>query len=190
MVFNLNLTYLHLRLDDIYGSNDWFGSKNIIFVGDLLQLPPVNGRPVFQNVSSTIVKQRLGSGCAINIWKEMVEFDELPINERQKGNQEFFAMLDCIGRGCTTEETLATLRKRLIDVSVEEKFWDLSKQGKSPVCLFAKRKSCEEVNKRILASLPSEKVELPFTDVADEGGSSIKFNKKAAEKLEKFKFRL
>ena len=63
-------------------SNDLFGSKNIIFVGDLLQLPPVNGRPVFQNVNSTIVKQRLGSGCAINIWKETVEYDELTINER------------------------------------------------------------------------------------------------------------
>ena len=37
----------------------------------------------------------------------------------------------------------------------------------------------------MLAGLPSEKVELPCTDVTDEGGSSIKFNKKAAEKLEK-----
>ena len=27
MVSNLNLTYLHLKLDDIYCSNDWFGSK-------------------------------------------------------------------------------------------------------------------------------------------------------------------
>ena len=45
------------------------------------------------------------------------------------------------------KKLLTTLRKRLIDVSVEEKFWELSKQGKSPVCLFAKRKSCEEVNK-------------------------------------------
>ena len=58
------MPHLHLRLDDIYGSNN---SKNIIFVGDLLQLHPVNGRPVFQNVSGTIVKQRLGSGCAINM---------------------------------------------------------------------------------------------------------------------------
>ena len=37
------------------------------------------------------------------------------------------------------------------------------------------------MNKRMLACLPSENVELPCTDVADEGGSSIKFNKKAAE---------
>ena len=143
-------------------------------MGDLLQLPPVNGRPVCQNVSSTIVKQRLGSGCAINIWKEMVEFDKITINERQKGDQEFFAMLDCRRHGCTMEETLGTLRKCLIDVSVNEKFGELSKQGKSPVCLFEKRKSCEEVNKRMLAGLPSKKVELPCTDVADEGGSSIK----------------
>ena len=68
---------------------------------------------------------------------------------------------------------------------MEEKFWELSKQGISPVCLFAKRKSCEEVNKRMLAGLPSEKVEFPCTDFADEDGSSIKFNKKAVEKLEK-----
>ena len=79
-------------------------------------------------------------------------------------------MLDCIRRGCTTVETLVTLRKHLIDVSIEEKF---CKQGKSPVCLFTKRKSCKEVNKTMLAGLPSEKVELPCTDVADEGGSSI-----------------
>ena len=109
-------------------------------MGDLLQLPPVNGRPVFQNVSSTIVKQILGSGCAINIWKETVEYDELTINERQKGDQEFFAMLDCTRCGCTTEETLATIRKRLIDVSVEKKFWELSKQGKSPVAYSQKER--------------------------------------------------
>ena len=36
-------------------------SKTLVdvnLVGVLLQLPPVNCRPVFQNVSSTIVKQR------------------------------------------------------------------------------------------------------------------------------------
>uniref|UniRef100_A0A1X7VG67 ATP-dependent DNA helicase n=1 Tax=Amphimedon queenslandica TaxID=400682 RepID=A0A1X7VG67_AMPQE len=47
MVSNLNLAYLHMRLEDIFGTDEWFGSKNILFVGDLLQLPPVNGRPIF-----------------------------------------------------------------------------------------------------------------------------------------------
>ena len=62
--------------------------------------------------------------CYINIWKETVEYDKLTINERQKGDQEFFALLDCIRRGCTKEVTLVTLRKRLIDVSIEEKVWN------------------------------------------------------------------
>ena len=83
------------------------------------------------------------------------------------------------------EVTLATLRQCLIAVSIEKNFWELSKQRKSAVCIFAKRKSCEEVNKIMLAGLPAEKVELPCTDVADEGGSFIKFNKNAVEKLEK-----
>uniref|UniRef100_A0A1X7T7Y2 ATP-dependent DNA helicase n=1 Tax=Amphimedon queenslandica TaxID=400682 RepID=A0A1X7T7Y2_AMPQE len=47
VVSNLNLAYLHMHLEDIFGTDEWFGSKNILFVGDLLQLPPVNGRPVF-----------------------------------------------------------------------------------------------------------------------------------------------
>uniref|UniRef100_A0A1X7TLP6 ATP-dependent DNA helicase n=1 Tax=Amphimedon queenslandica TaxID=400682 RepID=A0A1X7TLP6_AMPQE len=79
---NLNIiivdeAYLHMRLEDIFGTDKWFGSKNILFVGDLLQLPPVN------------VKTRLGAANAVNIWKETVEYDELTINERQKGDETF-----------------------------------------------------------------------------------------------------
>ena len=56
MVSNLNLIYLHMRLEDTFGTDEWFGSKNILFVGDLLQLPPVNGRPVFNKISNKLVK--------------------------------------------------------------------------------------------------------------------------------------
>ena len=43
MVSSLNLAYMHLRLEELFGTNEWFGSKNMLFVGDLLQLTPVNG---------------------------------------------------------------------------------------------------------------------------------------------------
>uniref|UniRef100_A0A1X7SQS4 ATP-dependent DNA helicase n=1 Tax=Amphimedon queenslandica TaxID=400682 RepID=A0A1X7SQS4_AMPQE len=52
MVSNLNLAYLHMRFEDIVRTDEWFGSKNILFVGDLLQLPPVNGRPVLKNLAT------------------------------------------------------------------------------------------------------------------------------------------
>ena len=46
------MAYIHLRLDELFGGNDWFGSRNMIFVGDLLQLQPVNGNPVFERITN------------------------------------------------------------------------------------------------------------------------------------------
>ena len=60
MVSSLNLTYIHLRLDEIYGGDEWFGGKTMLFVGDILHLPPVNGTPVFQNVPSKVLSLRIG----------------------------------------------------------------------------------------------------------------------------------
>ena len=41
MLSSLNLAYIHLRLEEVFGGDTWFGSVNVLFVGDLLQLPPV-----------------------------------------------------------------------------------------------------------------------------------------------------
>ena len=37
MVSSLTLTYMHLRLEELFGGDEWFGCRNM-FVGDLLQL--------------------------------------------------------------------------------------------------------------------------------------------------------
>ena len=69
MVSSLTLAYIHLRLEEIFGEQDWFGSKNVLFVGDLLQLQPVNGQPVFEKVSSKAVTLKLGCATSVNIWR-------------------------------------------------------------------------------------------------------------------------
>ena len=84
MVSSLNLAYIHLRLEELFGGEDWFGDVNILFVGDLLQLQPVNGKPAFESVDRKSVWHKLGCATAVNIWKECVVYDELTINERQK----------------------------------------------------------------------------------------------------------
>ena len=56
----------------------------MLFVGDILQLPPVNGTPVFQQDHNKVTSLRLGS---VNIWKETVLYDELTINKRQKSDK-------------------------------------------------------------------------------------------------------
>ena len=48
MLSSLCLAYVHLRLQEMFGSSQWFGAMNALFVGDILQLPPVNGSMVFQ----------------------------------------------------------------------------------------------------------------------------------------------
>ena len=60
MLSNLNLAYIHLRLEELFGGSGWFGSLNVAFVSDLLQLPPVNGLPVFCKLSNKAISSILG----------------------------------------------------------------------------------------------------------------------------------
>ena len=69
MVSSLNLA--HLRLEELFGSNDWFGSKNMLFVGDLLQLQPVNGHPVFEKITQKSLQHKLGCATSVNIWRDL-----------------------------------------------------------------------------------------------------------------------
>ena len=46
---------------------------------------------------------------------------------------EFSSMLDCVRRGCPTDETLCTLQQRVIQVSASDKFNELKESGQTPV---------------------------------------------------------
>ena len=67
----------------------------------------------------------------------MVSSLNFATNERQKQHQEFSSMLDCVRRGCPTDETLSTLEKRVIQVSTSEKFVEPQKSGHGDTCLLA-----------------------------------------------------
>ena len=151
---------MHLRLNELFGGDDWFGTKNMLFMGDLLQLQPVNGSAVFERITEKSLQFTLGCAASVNIWKDAVEYYKLTINERQKQVQEFSAMLDCVSCGCPTDETLSTLEKRLIQVSTSETFVKLEKSGQTPVCLLPTRKACRDFNDEMLASLDSKVHEL------------------------------
>ena len=60
MLSSLTLSYIHLRLEELFGGDQWFGGMNVLLVGDILQLPPVNGSMVFQNISNRVIAARLG----------------------------------------------------------------------------------------------------------------------------------
>ena len=110
MVSSLNLTYIHLRLQELFGGDDWFGGRNVLFVGDLLQLQPVNGSPVFEKMSKSTILHKLGCLGSINIWNECVTYDELTINERQKKDSEFTTLLDSVRRVASQSKSFLCLK--------------------------------------------------------------------------------
>ena len=67
MVSSLNPTYIHIRLNDIFESGEYFSGRNVLFVGDILQSPPVNYSPVFEKVTAKTLKYTLGSIGTVNI---------------------------------------------------------------------------------------------------------------------------
>ena len=73
-------------------------------------------------------------------------------------------MLDSVRRGCATEETLSALNKMVIQVSVSDKFSDLVESEKAPVCLFPKRKACDDLNAEMLNKNASEVHHIYCTD--------------------------
>ena len=156
----------------------------MLFVGDILQLQPVNGNPVFHNISQTSLVYKLGCVASVNIWSDCVLYDKLTINERQKGDKEYSSMLDNVRRGCPTEECLSTLKQRVIQVPVSEPFHKLQQFGQSPVCLFPTRIACDE-NKEMLTLLDTTVHELKCKDEEDQTESTRKWDKRATQQLEK-----
>ena len=112
----------------MFGSDNWFGSTNILLLGDLLQLLPVNGSHVFERLNAKAVLYKLGCMISVNIWKDAVVYDKLTINQRQKSDPQFLFMLDEIRRGCPSQSTIDMLKERII----------LSLQAKTHSHIFGK----------------------------------------------------
>ena len=60
---------IHKRLQEIIISEDTFAGKAILFVGDILQLPPVQARPIF---SKPVVQDyHLIFNSDLNLWENL-----------------------------------------------------------------------------------------------------------------------
>ncbi|GFX42451.1 ATP-dependent DNA helicase [Trichonephila clavipes] len=93
---------INLRLQEITGVHDQpFGNLNIIFCGDLHQLPPVNASPVYKGPRNSI--------CGPVLWQSL-DYDPLEQVMRQS-DSTFSEILTKIGNG----ERLGTEQIALIE---------------------------------------------------------------------------
>ena len=88
MISYQTLEHIHLRLSEIKIMTDpsmYFGGVNIIAVGDLYQLPPVQG--------SSIYSPNIATAFGKHLWIDHFRLIELKQVERQKGDQQFIDLL-------------------------------------------------------------------------------------------------
>lgn len=165
MVSNIMLMFIHMRLSEIFDTNNeidgWFGRLNILVLGDLLQLPPVREQSPFVDISQETAIKYFGIAHITNIWKELFTYDELLINMRQKDDPEFARILHAIRLGKLSEEAEETLRSHEIKIDYRTPSECLQKLIEfikdlplKTVCLLPTRKQCEAINTEMLECLP------------------------------------
>jgi len=72
MVSNVTLLYIHLRLTKIFQTQEnedgWFGKRNMLFLGDLLRLPPIFEGPVYTPLTAELTQKYTGCVGAVDLW--------------------------------------------------------------------------------------------------------------------------
>ena len=107
------MLYIHLRLTEIFQTEEledgWFGKRNLLFLGDLLQLPPVFEGPVYTPLTAELTQKYTGCIGAITLWWDLFSYQELTINMRQKDDKKFVELLSQVCLGYITSEDIKLL---------------------------------------------------------------------------------
>ena len=109
MVSQDHLYNLHFRLRDLFNSKEPFGGRSVLLVGDILQLGPVQGSPIYRE-PSTIKASTMFHSKELNLWNNC-ESILLETNFRQ-GEGAWMKMLNRIRVGEATDNDIQLLESR------------------------------------------------------------------------------
>ena len=152
MVSYQTLEFIHLRLNKIFGIDDfqtYFGGLNVIATGDFYQLPPVSGLPVFSDKANTSFGKHL--------WRDFFSFIELKTVVRQQDDILYRELLKNVRSGTPTESDVNTLLKHVhrtynCQTDTEE------------IYLFPTVVQCRNHNKDMLTKLQEKQTLYTFCD--------------------------
>ena len=104
MVGNATFRNLDQRLRDIMKKLDVpFGGVSQLFIGDLLQLPPVKQKAIYTLLLGTY------ESLAGYLWRELLQLYELTDIVRQSGDPELASLLNRVREGSHTDADIATI---------------------------------------------------------------------------------
>lgn len=110
MVSSKTLFYINQRLQQIFNSNEFFGGKSVLLVGDLSQLPPVLQKSIFLP-NNEDASQILGNP----LWDLFQSF-ELTEIMRQKDDYHFASALNHLAVGELSNFDLELFQKRQCNI--------------------------------------------------------------------------
>ena len=129
------MTFISNLFAQIHNNNLAFGGINVIIVGDLAQLPPVKGSPVFYS----------------SVWHLFYPLF-LRSPKRQEEDDGFYEMLQQIRFGNITEKTWDKLMKKASEYSSTQSLDDLL----TTTHIRGYRESAEQINRTICNALPMD----------------------------------
>ena len=176
MVSNLLLAYIHLRLDQISGNRNLpFGGKNVVFFGDLLQLPPIKYGRCFSELTN--VEMKLIGGMTVpHLWS-LLAYDELSINVRQDSDPKYANILADVRVGeiseadqnfitnkCTFKYSTTKPEERRMEIA--SFILQQGELNKNYTILLPTTKLVHEINDAVLNKVPGELINIVTRDKA------------------------
>jgi hypothetical protein len=152
-------TWADFRLRQIKGNNLPCGGLHIFLVGDLYQLPPVGGRPMFEGEPGNINR------LTLTVWDE-ASYYELKTIMRQQRFHEFAMHLNKV-RKCHIDASTAAYFGNMVHTHLP----DIIPAGTAYKHLFYMNSDCDAFNKSMFDDAPGEKhtiegnIELQVTNV-------------------------
>uniref|UniRef100_A0A914YHB4 ATP-dependent DNA helicase n=1 Tax=Panagrolaimus superbus TaxID=310955 RepID=A0A914YHB4_9BILA len=146
MVSNIMLAKIHSRLCEFMDKNELFGGANLLFFGDLLQLPPVKSSPIFKLLQPYQLKKVFDSSVPPFSFWECFGYEELTENMRQKKSLEFAEILGRMRVEALTQADHETLRSKIIKTpngglpnleQLVEKYIEVREKNPTVMALFA-----------------------------------------------------
>ena len=116
-----NLYCLHKRLMSLFSSEDLFGGRCVLLVGDILQLPPVKDRAIYKE-PKLLSSKAMYETKELNLWN-CCQSIHLETNFRQ-GKSPFTEMLNRCRIGEPTKDDIDTLIHRPHTLLSEEAYYD------------------------------------------------------------------
>ena len=162
MVGSTRLYEIHRRFQDIMCSQDLFGGKSVLLLGDIMQLPPVYATPIFQNPKpDDDPKNSALSSSSDNLWQSF-EVVVLKNNFRQRNSSSWKDCLNRLRVGEITESDKQLLEARKVK-NYPDKCFD------SAIHLYFTNEEVSQWNTRLLNGLSSPLVQITAVTIFPKG---------------------